>query len=208
MDVKAPPPPRRRTLRAERAALTRSRITDAARRLFRLQGYGATTLQAVADEAGVAVQTVYAVFTSKAGILRELREALVHQPEAERLFGAALVADEPRQRLTLFAQSIRVRWAAGGDIVLIYQEAASTDLTLRAELDAVLARRRGGISRLAEALAGSIRPGLAPTAAAAILDALTLPDVYAEVSGVHGWTPEAFEAWLTNALCRELLETP
>ena len=75
-DVKSPAG----SLRAERATITRNRIARAARILFTDRGYGATTLVAIAAEAGVAVQTVYAVYGSKANILRTLLQALVSDP--------------------------------------------------------------------------------------------------------------------------------
>ncbi len=195
----------RSTLRAERAAVTRRRIAEAARRLFVRDGYGATTLQAVADEAGVAVQTVYAVHGSKAGILRELREAIVHQPEAETLYEAALAAPDAAEAVALFARSIRVRWVAGGDVVVVYREAASTDQMLRAEADAVFRRRGGGLRHLAETLDGRLASGVDVVGATALLDALTRPEVYAQLVGVHGWSPDAYEAWLAGALRQQLL---
>src|SRR5450755_1637491 len=47
-------------------------MIEAAYRLFMRDGYDATTMQAVAEEAGVAVQTVYFTFRTKAGLLREV----------------------------------------------------------------------------------------------------------------------------------------
>ena len=44
--------------RQQQAAATRDRIADAARRLFAEQGYGSTSIEAIAAEAGVAVRTV------------------------------------------------------------------------------------------------------------------------------------------------------
>src|SRR5687767_11182338 len=58
--------------RSEQARETRRRILDAARELFLEQGYGATTISAIASRAGVAVQTVYAVFGSKRQLLSDL----------------------------------------------------------------------------------------------------------------------------------------
>jgi AcrR family transcriptional regulator len=201
--VNAPRP----SLRAERAAVTRRRIADAALLRFARDGYGATTLQAIADEAGVAVQTVYAVYRSKAGILRELRDSIVFQPEADQLAREAMEAADPGLAVDLFARSIRVRWVAGSDIIRIYHEAASTDRALRSEAEAVFARRRGGLRHLAETLVPRLGPGADPKRVTAILDALTLPDVYAELVGVQGWTPEAYEAWLASALRQQLLAT-
>ncbi len=195
----------RPSLRAERAAVTRRRIGDAARLLFVRDGYGATTLQAIADEAGVAVQTVYAVFGSKAGILRELRDAIVHEPEADALVREAMAASDAGHALDLFARSIRARWDAGNEVVRIYAEAASTDPALRAEHEAVYARRRGGLRQLAGTLAARLAPGLEVGTAFAILDALTLPDLYAELVGVNGWTADAYQAWLATTLRRQLL---
>jgi TetR/AcrR family transcriptional regulator, regulator of autoinduction and epiphytic fitness len=197
--------PARPSLRAERAAVTRRRIADGARRLFVRDGYGATTLQAVADEAGVAVQTVYAVYGSKAGILRGLRDAVVHQPEAEALAREAFAAVDAGEALDRFARSIRARWDAGSEVVRIYAEAASTDPVLRAEHEAVYARRRGGLRHLAETLEDRLAAGIDAARATAILDALTLPELYAELVAVQGWTSDAYEAWLAATLRQQLL---
>ena len=201
-DVK---PRQRPTLRAERAAVTRRRIAEAARALFSQQGYGATTLVAVAAEAGVAVQTAYAVYGSKAGILRALRESVLRQPEAEALFVAGMEAPRGGQTLELFARSIRMRWEHGRDIVAIHEDAASTDPTLRPEVEAVLATRRAGIGRLSRRLEGDLAPGLDVGRATAILDALTLPAVYGELVDVQGWTPDEYERWLATTLRDQLL---
>lgn len=184
------------TLRAERALVTRDRIVAAARTLFARDGYGATTLTAIATEAGVAVQTVYAVFGSKAGILRALRQSVVDQPEADALFGEAIQAASPKRKLKLFARSIRRRWEAGHDIVAIDGQAATTDAAVRSEVEQAMARRRAGIGRLAASLPAPVDVARAT----ATLDALTLPEVYRELIEVHGWTPDDYETWLAEAL--------
>lgn len=55
--------------RARQAAATRQRIIDAAGRLFAEHGYTATTISAIAQEADVAVETVYARFKNKQNLL-------------------------------------------------------------------------------------------------------------------------------------------
>ena len=201
-DVK---PHRRATLRAERAEGTRRRIAAAARTLFTNQGYGATTLAEIALEAGVAVQTVYAVYRSKAGILRALRDELVMQPEAEGLAAQAMADPDPHRALQLFARSIRIRWQHGHDVVAIHEQAAATDPTIRDEVMQVLSRRRGGLGRVAVSLAPGLAPGLDAEGATAILDALTLPEVYRQLTVAHGWTPDRYEAWLRAAMEQLLL---
>ena len=65
--------PRRR----EQAAATRREILEAAQRLFERQGYAATTMAAIATEAGVALKTVYVAFETKSGVLRALWNLLL-----------------------------------------------------------------------------------------------------------------------------------
>ena len=199
-DVKERP-----TLRDERAQVTRRRIADAARTLFRSRGYGATTLQSVADEAGVAVQTVYAVYGSKAGILHELRDSVLRQPEADALFEEALRESDAEGKLKLFARSIRRRWEFGHDVVAIHGDAAATDASVRVEVEHVLERRRAGIDRLARTLEGQLTPGIDVAHATAIIDALTLPEVYAELIDVAHWDADEFEGWLARSLGNQLL---
>lgn len=56
--------------RQEQARRSREAVLDAAERLFLSQGYAATTIAAVATEAGVSVETVYKAFGGKAGVVR------------------------------------------------------------------------------------------------------------------------------------------
>ena len=72
--------PRRR----EQAAATRREILDAAQRLFEQQGYAATTMAAIAAEAGVALKTVYVAFETKSGVLRALWHLLLRGDERRR----------------------------------------------------------------------------------------------------------------------------
>ena len=199
-DVKA-----RLTLRDERAQVTRRRIADAARVLFRTRGYGATTLQGVAEEAGVAVQTVYAVYGSKAGILHELRDTVLRQPAAEALYEEAISEAGAPRKLELFARSIRQRWESGHDVVAIHRDAGATDPSVRDEVEQVLGMRRRGIARLAQSMEGKLAPGADVRHVTAVIDALTLPEVYAELTEIGGWSADEFEGWLAKCLKDQLL---
>src|SRR5918999_730393 len=63
------------THRQRQALQTRRLIVDAATKLFLERGYGVTTMDAIAAEAGVAVSTVYAIFKNKRAFLREIKSA-------------------------------------------------------------------------------------------------------------------------------------
>ena len=198
--VNREPPARRPTLREERAAVTRHRILDAARHRFFEDGYAATTLRAVAEDAGVAVQTVYAVFGSKAAILAALRALVVDLPEADREFRAAMAESTPERRLVRFAHSIRNRWELAGDIVRADQDAVRVDPSLRPGIAAADARRQGGIAALVRGIEADLGAHIEVGRSIGVVNALTLYAVYEELISVQGWTPDDYEAWLAESL--------
>jgi len=198
--VNREPPARRPTLREERAAVTRHRILDAARHRFFEDGYAATTLRAVAEEAGVAVQTVYAVFGSKAAILAELRALVVNLPEADAEGRAAMSEPTPERRLARFAHSIRNRWELAGDIVRVNQDAVRVDPSLRPGIAAADARRHAGIAAFVRGLEADLGAQIDVERSIGVVNALTLYAVYEELISVQSWTPDAYEAWLVDSL--------
>src|SRR3954466_16342922 len=91
--------PRRR----EQAAATRRDILEAAQRLFERHGYAATTMEAIAAEAGVALKTVYVAFETKSGLLRALWNRLLRGGRDDVPIGAQqwyrrLVAEPDAER--------------------------------------------------------------------------------------------------------------
>ena len=65
--------------------------------------------------------------------------------------------------------------------------------------------RRNGITRFAQSLEAELQPGIDLAHATAVLDALTLPEVYAELTGIGGWSADEFETWLAKSLKNQLL---
>ena len=63
--------------REEQARRSRRDMLDAGRRLFLEHGYAATTVGMVADEAGVATQTVYKVFRNKPGLVKAIVDVAI-----------------------------------------------------------------------------------------------------------------------------------
>src|SRR3954470_24421626 len=100
----------RRTGRGSRARETRRRIIAAAAELFIADGYGATTLEQIADRAGVAVQTVYFHFGNKRTVLKQAVDiaaggddepvAVLDRPWLER----ARAETDPEQLIALWAR--------------------------------------------------------------------------------------------------------
>ena len=180
--------------------MTRRRILDAARHRFFEDGYAATTLRAVAEEADVAVQTVYAVFGSKAAILADLRALAVDLPEADAEFRASMAESTLERRIARFARSIRNRWELAGDIVRVHQDAVRVDPSLRPEIAFADARRHGGIEAFVRGTEADLGLGIDVDRSIGVVNALTLYAVYEELISVQGWTPDAYEAWLRDSL--------
>ena len=193
--------------RQQHAEATRQAILQAARKLFAHQGYQATTLQAIAQEAGVAVQTLYAVFGSKAAILSALVKSTGADEEIRALARAAFAEPVPRDQLRLAARVIRsilerdadileLLWQAGGgdpDLAAAWRQSHRQQLARQGELLAVLAQK------------GALKPSLTLETATEIHWALSSPEVYRLLVRERGWTPQRYEDWLAESAMTLLL---
>jgi AcrR family transcriptional regulator len=193
------------THRQRQALWTRRLIVDAARKLFLERGYAATTMDAIAKEASVAVSTVYAVYKNKRTILRAIREAWHEQTRAREINAEASRQPDPERRLEMVAHATRRQWETGGSVLAVYQGAAAADREAAAELEEALRGRRAALDRVVEGMEETLRPDLPVDRAAAILRALCRAEVYRELVDESGWTPDEYEAWLGETLKGQLL---
>src|SRR3954462_6733091 len=121
--------PRRR----EQAAATRRDILAAAQRLFEGQGYSATTMAAIAKEAGVVPKTVYASFETKSGVLRELWNLLLRGDDADvpvmnrTWYREVLEEPDPERQLRLNARNARAVKLRIAPLIEVIRNAASAD---------------------------------------------------------------------------------
>src|SRR3954465_13185023 len=121
--------PRRR----EQAAATRTVILEAAQRLFEDQGYAATTMAAIAAEAGVALKTVYLAFETKSGGLRGLWPLRLRGDEADVPVGErpwyreVLDEPDPERALRLNARNSRAVKVRMGGLLGVIRGAAPVD---------------------------------------------------------------------------------
>jgi len=202
------------TLRQEQARQTRLRILDAAQRLFTDRGYGATTMESIAAEAGVATDTVYASFGTKAGVLHRLLDVRVGGDDSPVALldrqGPQKVRAQPTQRAQVAA------FAA--DVAQILERARPVDDIMRGaaavdpEIAALRARMQGGsryanTSRLVSWLAakGPFRGGMDEQEAAAIVWTLASPEVHGLLRGERGWSMKRYVSWLADTMTRTLL---
>jgi AcrR family transcriptional regulator len=193
------------THRQRQAQATRDQILVAARASFLETGFALATIEAIARRAGVGVSTVYAVFESKRGILRALREAWHEESGQSEIFREAESETDPATRMEMAAHATRRQWETIAAMASIYESAAAVDSEAAAELREALAGRRRNLTPFVHGFATRLRTGLGVDAATAIFFALTRRELYVELVEAHGWTPELYEAWLAAALCEQLL---
>jgi AcrR family transcriptional regulator len=201
------------TRRREQAAATSREILEAAQRLFEERGYAATTMAAIAAEAGVALKTVYVAFETKSGLLRSLwhlrlRGDADDVPVAERQwFREVLEERDPERQLRLAARNSRVVKLRAADLMRVMRDAAGTD----ADIAALWQRIQDDFYANQRSIVDSLRakealvPGLDAARGADILWTLNHPDLWHLLVGERGWTPDEWEQWFGDAACAQLL---
>ena len=195
------------TYRQRQAQATRSMIVAAAQALFLEQGYICTTIETIAERAGVATSTVYAIFGSKRGILRAIRDSWHERSHIREVLASTQHSSNPQERLDQLAQATRKQWEMGAEVTAIYTGAAAADPRAAAELSQALVGRREGLQSFAKSLEPHLHPGLDATHAASILQALCLPEIFDELVRRSGWSADEFQAWLAKTLKDTLLKT-
>ncbi len=216
-DATGSPASARPAARRRRGDDTRRKVEQAAGTLFTERGYEVTTMQAIADEAGVHVQTIYLAYGTKAAVLAAAATRLVagdEDPEThpgDRRWARTIqAAEDPARKLRLYVRHIRDVAPRIIRLVDTLRATAPADPDVAAFLIHMQAgRREGPFALLAPiATAGRLRPGLDLDAAADITYALASPDTFRALVEDRGWSWKRAEAWITDRLCEVLLPEP
>ena len=191
--------------REQQAADTRNRILDGARTLIQKQGFQETTIEAIAEHAGVAVPTVYAVFGSKKAILRALMERAVFSTGYENLLRKAGKDENPNTRLRVAAKLSRQIYDALQNEAELLRGAAAAAPDFVREKENLRYSRQSGMIRWLETK-GALRKNLSAAAALDILWTLTARDVYRMLVIERRWSSDEYEKWLGDTLVNALVE--
>src|SRR4051812_21274725 len=207
------PRPYRSPRRAEQAAAPRRSILDAAARRFEAQGYAATTMEAIATEAGVSLKTVYVAFTTKSGLLRALWDLQLKGDQddsgvAERpWFREVLEEPEPERQLRRNAKNARAVKERIASVLKVIRDAAPVDADTAALWDLIQTDFYENQRVIVTSIAGkgALRPDLDITRATDILWTLNHPDQWFLLVGRRGWSADEFEQWFADVSCAQLL---
>jgi AcrR family transcriptional regulator len=210
MDVKRPYDGARRQA-ATRA--TRREVVEAARRLFLDKGYPATTMAEIAEESGTPQASVYRLFGSKRGILKEVLDVTLggddepveyqHRPEVQ----SALAMEDPGSVLDAFAHLLRGVMHRAGALQHVLATSALVDDDAAEMLEVTRRQRHTGQNRIVRTLARRklLRTGLTQPKATDIVYTLMSPEVFRILTVERGWTEDEYEAWLARTLRTQLL---
>ena len=209
-----PGPVKRRydaTGRRQAADRTRAAILNAARALFAERGYAATAMTAIADRAGVALDTVYASVGRKPELARLLIETAISGtdqaiPADQRDYVQAIrAAPDAGTKIAIYAAAVAAIAPRLALVLGIIQQAARDEPELAA-LWAEIAERRAANMRLFVAdlaTAAPLRLGLDD--AAEIVWATNAAELYQLLVGQRGWSPQRYEHFLADTWHRLLL---
>jgi AcrR family transcriptional regulator len=200
-------------LREQSARQTRQAILDSARELFIRRGYVATTIEQIAERAGVSRPTVFAAAGNKRAILKQLHDiALAGDdqplPVAERSwYREALREPDPGRSLRLYARNAARMHERYADLHEVLQMAAGADDELAELWQASEDERRTGAGYVIDALLGKgpLKPGLDRDSAVDLLWVFNGPGIFRRLVRRRGWTSQRYEQWLADTFCDQLL---
>jgi AcrR family transcriptional regulator len=201
-------PTRRRytsPLRAEQAAQTRAAVLAAATDLFATKGWAATGMRDVARDAGVAVETVYAGFGSKADLLQAALDVAVVGDDApaalaERPAFLALAKGSFPARVETAARLVTEINRRTAGLARALREAARVNADLAGRLSANEQRRRQSVRQAVELVAG----GPVPQATSDGLWAAVGVEPYLLLVEQGGWDDAQYQRWVADLVGRLL----
>ncbi|HEX6507899.1 MAG TPA: helix-turn-helix domain-containing protein [Chloroflexota bacterium] len=207
MDPVKPKRPYRSRRRERQAEDTRAAILDAAQSLFVHRGFAATTMETIAQEADVAVQTVYWAFGSKRAILQGILDRWGATAEIDSTYLALMAESDPMRQLRLSVRISRNAGEKAGEVTEMLRMAGAADAELRVLWHELNEDRRNGIRGFIQTLADRdlLKQDLEVERATTIHWTMVSQEVYHLLVTGSGWTGDEYEDWLTEALVTLLL---
>ncbi|MGB7981109.1 MAG: helix-turn-helix domain-containing protein [Candidatus Nanopelagicales bacterium] len=199
--------------RRDRAARTRRAILDAAHAEFLERGYHGATISAIASRAGVAPQTVYFVFHTKAELVSAVIDDRVLGPDLPTVqqespwWAAMLAAPTAATALEQFVRGAAPLLARAAPVSEVVRAAALTDDEVRAIHDHHDRMQIAGYRQVIDIVAGKgpLRPDLTPETATHVLLTLCGDSVWVQLTD-RGWTPDQITRWLAAAAPASILQ--
>lgn len=198
----------RLTHRQRQALETKTRIVAASRKLMALNGWTTTTIDAIAAEAGVAPQTIYAAFGNKRALLAGMREVMLQDSKIPELMAQAAAESDAASKLELWAQLIRRQMDTSYDVISIHRQASASDPKVAADYRKVLDNRAKTFSEFIHRLRADLVDGIDESTATDLLWCFSNEEIYRELVNERGWPADRYEQWLGAILVAQLISGP
>ncbi|HEY2640796.1 MAG TPA: TetR/AcrR family transcriptional regulator [Streptosporangiaceae bacterium] len=194
--------------RKQQAAATRRHIALAARRRFSADGYPATTIEAIAAEAGVAPATVYKIFGTKRAMAGELLALVDTEAGVDGFHEILATSEDPRELLATCVRLGRSLFEHSGDIISAVRGAAAVEPEFAGVYAEGRRRHMTGCRTLADRLAsmGALRDATDGWWAAGVISMHTDNETFEKLTALFGWTLDQCQERLTGQLCELLLD--
>jgi AcrR family transcriptional regulator len=201
-------------LRAAQAADTRRLIVSAAARLFVEDGYGATTIDAVAEAAGVSRKTVFTAVGGKVDLLKTALDWAV-AGDAEPIAMAdrdalreLLELKDPVALLTAWANVMVEIDTRVADLFLALEVAADGADAASGLLDESRSQRLAGARTVVKRLVAldALTDAMSRADAVDLAWLATDPVLFDRFVRIRGWSVGKFETWLARTLTGQLLK--
>jgi AcrR family transcriptional regulator len=198
--------------RTEQARKTRSRVIEAATRLFVQRGYGPTTMRAIAAGAGVSVPTVELLFGTKAQLLHVVIDvAVAGDDEPVPVLSRAWAADAQSERdladfLSVVAQVMSEAQARSAGVILAAYEAAAADPDIQLLILDRESQRERTTAWIVDSVLerAALRPGLDRAGAIDTVWMLMDPVIFNRLTRHRGWSADRYASWFADSVIRLL----
>lgn len=199
--------------RRAQAQETQTQILNVARELFVERGYPGTSIESIAQKAGVSLETVYSVFGNKKGILaRVVDVSVVGDGDPIPLLVRSEIREienekDQNRQIQMFAKRIQLIMSRVAPMFEVLRSAAKIEPEIGVLLKNYLEGRSQGMGYFVDCLLanGLLRKNLAKATAIETLWTLTSAEVYTLLRVDRGWSAEEYEFWLGETLTRLLL---
>lgn len=205
--------PYRSELRAQQAAATRQLVLDTATCLFIERGYAATSIDLIAETAGVGRSTVFSAAGGKPWLLKTAYDRaivgddeqvpLVERPQVRKLFamtdpaeivgGYVDVLSDAVQRVSRLYEVVRSAAGLDAEVHQLWTDISSQRLTGAQTVAALLKRKRG------------LRKRLSADTARDIIWIYNDPGLHYALVNERGWSQQRYRTWLLETFRQQLL---
>jgi AcrR family transcriptional regulator len=172
------------------------------------RGWAGTTIDAIAEKAGVATATVYSAFGSKLAIVEAMRQVMLRDSKIPELTRQAEAEPDAARRLELWAKLVRQQMESSYDIISIHRQAAGADPRFAAEYRKVLDNRARHFAEFIRGLRGGLADDIDARTATDLLWAFSNEELWRELVEERGWSPDRYEQWLAATLVSQLMDPP